>query len=249
MGSPNTMYSGPPPPYTYASITNGSSQPGYISPPESTTRRSTREEEKTSPRKSLPSIQEALADSKGLPPLSATSHQSSLPTPSTTLSQHFPEAPKGPSNPFSAPTFRDNPFSLNSSTSSIPPDLRSKEFLSAPPPQSPRSAIPPSFHSGPTVAANSTFGPRHEPSQIPRSPDIDHSQHSYQTLTRPSFPSGYREDSFQFSGSSLGHESRHSYNRPDGPYESTVKRHIGVHEAEADLTEVSVDAMPHSPGD
>ena len=60
-----SMYSGPPPPYSSAPSATGSMTglSGYISPPESTTRRSTRDE-KDSPdiRKSLPSIHEALAD-------------------------------------------------------------------------------------------------------------------------------------------------------------------------------------------
>src|ERR1700761_4422102 len=89
LASPTTsMYSGPPPPYSCGPSTAGSASglSGYISPPESTTRRSTRDE-KESPdlRKSLPSIHEALADksmsfSATLP---GSSQLQSLPTPST----------------------------------------------------------------------------------------------------------------------------------------------------------------------
>lgn len=239
MGSPNTVYAGPPPPYSYVPNTNGSIHAGYISPPESTTRRSTREEEKPSPRKSLPSIHEALGESKALPPFSATSQHPSLSTPSTAMSQHFPDAPKGPSNPFSAPSFRENPFVSHPGCAPAPPDLPAKEPSSIHPAQSPRSSLLPSFHSGPTVSASSTFANRAEPPQQPRSPGTDPSRPNFPSFSRPP-PSSYRDEPFQFSGSSSAHESRPSFNRiPEPAYDSTIKRHIDVHEAARDLTEVN----------
>lgn len=207
--------------------------------------------EKTSPRKSLPSIHEALGEGKGLPPLTTPSHHPSLstPTPSTTLSQQFPEGPRGPSNPFSAPSFREppfreNPFSTQQPPSSASSDLRSKEFMSTHlPPQSPRSAVPPPFHSGPTVSANSSFTPRAEPPQPPRSPDIDSTRQNFSTMARQSV-STYRDDPYQYPSSSVGHDSRPPYNRgPEPPYDNTIKRHIGVHEAAKDLGDVSASQI------
>jgi hypothetical protein len=114
MGSPNTVHSGPPPPYSYppsaaASNLSNHAMSGYISPPEST-RRSTREEERHSPpRKSLPSIHEALGGDRALP-FTGSSQPAPGSTPSSALTQNFPDGPKGPSNPFSAPPIREHPF-------------------------------------------------------------------------------------------------------------------------------------------
>lgn len=248
MGSPTTSYSGPPPPYSYApsatSSTHGHGLSGYISPPESTTRRSTREDEKPSPgRRSLPSIHEALGGERSLP-FSGGSQQGASSTPSTAVAQNFPEAPRGPSNPFSAPSFRDNPFTSQSQSNPPPPppppaaDLRSKESVSFPHPASPRTTAPSTFHTGPL--ASSTFKTRPDP-QAPHSPP-----HSDQQRQPYSFPptaklstSNYNGDSFQFSGSSNLNEQRPSFARgPEPSYDHTIKRHIDVHEAAKDLNEV-----------
>ncbi|KAI9873219.1 MAG: hypothetical protein M1830_000685 [Pleopsidium flavum] len=111
--SPTTMYSGPPPPYSYSSSTASSvtGLAGYISPPES---RRTSENDKdppTSHRHSLPSIHEALAADQPLsyaaPPSasalpSQNHHPASILTPTTPIPRSHPEtSPQGPPNPFS----------------------------------------------------------------------------------------------------------------------------------------------------
>lgn len=230
MGSPNTVYSVPPPPYSYSNNTT-SSQGGYISPPESTTRRSTREEDKPpAPRNSLPSIHEALGADKSLP-FSATSQHAPTSTPSTAISTHFPEAPKGPSNPFSAPSFRDNPFS----TQSHPiPDPRPKDSYATA--TSPRTTNPPNFHSGPLASVSSSF----QRGEAPRSPHLEQSRqsHIYPPTSHP--PSAAYGDSYSAPAPANYHDSRPPYPRMSEPsYEHTVKRHIDVHEAARDLNDVS----------
>lgn len=106
--SPSTMYSGPPPPYSYPSSTTSSvhgGHGGYITPVEP---RKT-EEEKEPPaahRQSLPSIQEALGSGNEAP-LSITSLLSKpsalqIPdsnhnqSPTTTIARPYPETSRGP---------------------------------------------------------------------------------------------------------------------------------------------------------
>ncbi|KAL2008242.1 hypothetical protein VTN00DRAFT_8224 [Thermoascus crustaceus] len=126
--SPTTMYSGPPPPYSYASSTASSvpPQPGYISPPDS---RRTIEDEKEPPqtqpqRQSLPSIHEALGNDNPLPypgppssgpPSQSTHHPPPPPLPSNLISRPSAEGPPGPPNPFSngsssTPFLRESSF-------------------------------------------------------------------------------------------------------------------------------------------
>ena len=253
-GSPSAAYSGPPPPYTYSASGPGSNPglSGYISPPESTTRRSTREDEKSSPgRKSLPSIHEALGD-KSLP-FSAGSQHGPGSTPSTAVTQNFPEAPKGPSNPFSAPSFRETSFSTQPQTNPpAPPDLRSNPpFTSStvaeprpfPPPASPRTSAPSSFHANPL--ASSTFNARVEP-QPPRSPPhIEQSRppYSFPPIQKPP-PSTYSNEPYQFAAASNLHEQRPPFPQgPDASYDHTIKRHIDVHEAAKDLSDVSTEFL------
>ncbi|KAL2222640.1 hypothetical protein M432DRAFT_12561 [Thermoascus aurantiacus ATCC 26904] len=118
--SPTTMYSGPPPPYSYASSTASSAPPqsGYISPPDS---RRTIDDEKEQPppqpqpqpqpqRQSLPSIHEALgSDSLSFPPppppssgppSQSTHHPPPPPLQSSLLPRPSTEGPSGPPNPF-----------------------------------------------------------------------------------------------------------------------------------------------------
>ena len=93
--SPSTMYSGPPPPYSYPSSTTASSISGlngYISPPES---RRTSDDDKEPPQppqappipslQSLPSIHEALGGDQPLPYTSVA--------PPANLAQSLPTAP------------------------------------------------------------------------------------------------------------------------------------------------------------
>lgn len=108
--SPTTIYSGPPPSYSYASTvtTSAPAQSGYISPVEAPRAAVKDEKEATGPRQSLPSISEALGTNKAMafaPPVTTTqstasSHQPLL-TPSSAVGHSFPEGPIGPSNPFS----------------------------------------------------------------------------------------------------------------------------------------------------
>ena len=123
--SPSTMYSGPPPPYSYPSSTASSvtGLAGYISPPES---RRTSENDKEPPpthRQSLPSIHEALAADQSLsytaappaPALSSQGHHSAPTlTPTTPIPRSHPAtSPQGPPNPFS----HGQPLGLYSSQS------------------------------------------------------------------------------------------------------------------------------------
>ncbi|MCJ1233503.1 hypothetical protein MMC14_001461 [Varicellaria rhodocarpa] len=113
-----SLYSGPPPPYSYPSSTASSvvGLTGYISPPKS---RRTSDDDKDAPppskpqpphRQSLPSIHEALGSNKSLPYTSTTTQSVSSPqtphpdpirTPSTPIPRSHPEAVlQGPPNPF-----------------------------------------------------------------------------------------------------------------------------------------------------
>jgi hypothetical protein len=237
MSSPSTVYSGPPPPYSYGPPAAPSNQPGYISPPESTTRRSTREDEKPSPaRNSLPSIHEALGSERSLPPFSASSQQGAGSAPSTAMSANFPEPPRGPSNPFSAPTFRDNPFSSHpQSNPPPPPDLRTRESASFQPPPSPHTS---SYHAAPL--ANSTFNKRseHQPSHSSPQEESQRQSFSFPPVSRPP-PTTQNGDPFHFSAVSSGPEPRPPFARgPESSYDHTIKRHIDVHEAARDLNDV-----------
>ena len=255
LGSPTTVYSGPPPPYSYAPSTTASTTglSGYISPPESTTRRSTRDE-KDSPngRQSLPSIHEALGD-KSLPfgtPLSATAPQHPGSTPSTAVTQNFPEAPKGPANPFSQPppTFRENPFSTQHQPVPPPPPPEPQQTKPAFTPVSQESRPPASQSyaqpSSPRSVAPSTFRPAFSAvneSAAPHSPV--HPEQPRQSYSFPSLsnqpPTGYTSEPYHFSSSSKYQDQRTPFPRgPDLSYGDTVKRHLDVFDAELGLNEV-----------
>ena len=110
LSNPTTIYTGPPPPYSYVSTvtTPAPVQSGYTSPPEPARPAAKDEKEPVGPRHSLPSISEALGQDKAMafaPPVTTTqstapSHQPLL-TPSSVVGHSFPEGPAGPSNPFS----------------------------------------------------------------------------------------------------------------------------------------------------
>lgn len=244
MSSPSAAYSGPPPPYSYAPAASGSKQglSGYISPPESTTRRSTREDDKPSPaRNSLPSIHEALGGERSLP-FSAGSQAGANSAPSTAITANFPDAPKGPSNPFSAPSFRDNPFSSHPQPNPpAPPDLRSRESASFPQPPSPRTAAPSSYH----PMTGSSFNGRSEQQQTAHSPshqEANRQSYGFPPISKPP-TSAYNSEPFHFSGSANVPEPTPSFARgPEPSYDHTIKRHIDVHEAAKDLNDVLVPA-------
>ena len=251
-----TNFSGPPPPYSYApaTIAPATGHNGYMSPPESTTRRSTRDENlKDSPptRQSLPSIHEALGD-KSLPftaPLSATTPQHHGSTPTTAVTQSFPEGPKGPSNPFSQPppTFRENPFSATSQPvpPPPPPDIQQSKPAFTPISQESRPPVSQSFaHPASPRSAPSVFRPNfnsHNESAPPHSPV--HPEHSRQSYSFPSLsnqgPSGYTSEPYRFSSNSKYQDQRPPFPRgPDMSYGDTVKRHLDVFDAELGLNDV-----------
>jgi hypothetical protein len=234
--SPNTIYSGPPPPYTYSSsVGSAPGMPGYISPPESTTRRSTKDEKESPVRNSLPSIQEALGA-----PLSAQHPPGS--TPSTAITQHFPEAPRGPSNPFSQPppTFRDSSFPgqappASNSTLEMPPKPAAP--MGFPQQPSPRSAGQSAFHSSQllgssfsnTVEAPRPRSPPPAPAEAPRQP------YAFSSLDSRN---GYSNEPYQFTAGSKLPDARSGLPRAQEPYGDTVKRHLEVFDAELGLNEV-----------
>ncbi|KAJ9602292.1 hypothetical protein H2200_013147 [Cladophialophora chaetospira] len=266
LASPTTsMYSGPPPPYSHAPSTAGSASGpcGYISPPESTTRRSTRDE-KESPdlRKSLPSIHEALAD-KSMPfpaKLPGASQHQSLPTPSTAVASSFSEGPKGPMNPFSqpagVPVLRDvfagppkpasTPTEAQTSTSAFPP-------VSAPDPRQPVSqhfGYPGSPHPSqasafrPSSLANTSFNNHNEvpPPKSPRTYDPTRQQMPFPAFSNPD-TSNYTpaNEPFRFSAGPKPEEARAAFPKPgtETQYSDTVKRHLDVWDATMGLNDIS----------
>ena len=124
-----TVYSGPPPPYSYPSSATSSAPPaasGYISPPDSRPAQDDKEQQSAG-RQSLPSIHEALGGDKSIPystpvsalppppPVSQQPHTPSHSAPTSAMSQSLPEAPPGPPNPFSqgpgsTSFLRENPY-------------------------------------------------------------------------------------------------------------------------------------------
>lgn len=259
-----TMYSGPPVPYSCAPSASGSGSgpSGYISPPESTTRRSTRDErESPGLRKSLPSIHEALGDrSLSLPgPLSASSQHQPLPTPSTAGGSSFPDGPKGPVNPFSQPTaappvLRDvfpphqngsGPVEAQSgksvfsaATGADPRQPVSQHFGY---PGSPRSNAAPSFRS--SALANTSFTNHNEPPPA-RSPQIY--EQSRQPYPFPQFGNSNAPsyapapEPFQFSAGSKPDDQRGPYVKApnDIQYSEAVKRQFEVLDSELGFNEV-----------
>ena len=257
-----SMYSGPPPPYTCAPSTAGSTSglSGYISPPESTTRRSTRDE-KESPdlRKSLPSIHEALAD-KSMPfpaTLPGAPQHQSLPTPSTAVAPSFSEGPRGPTNPFSqpagVPALRDafsGPAMLTSTPTEIQPLKSSFPWVSAPDPRqsvsqhfgypgSPRLQQPSIFRSA--SLTNTSFTSHNELPQDkpPRNYEPSIQQMPFPATSNPGsshFPP--TSEPFQFSAGPKPEEQRGPFVKPGNEYSDTVKRHLEVFDAELGLNEV-----------
>ena len=113
LASPS-IYSGPPPPYSYPSSTTSSvvgGVNGYISPPES--RRNTDEEKEPVPlpkQQSLPSIHETFGKDQHIPISSLLSKSSSVSQTQTT-SQHSPTSPISRSKPDFTPTRAPASFS------------------------------------------------------------------------------------------------------------------------------------------
>jgi len=248
MSSPPTTYSGPPPPYSSAasSSNTGQSMSGYISPPESSSRRSTRDE-KDSPRGAnlLPSISEALKSTDMAPPSQAFPSTSA---PGATAGQIFGEAPKGPGNPFSQPSAPAS--ALRSSISSMSDSNVIKTV--PPPPTPPDNRQPPLLNivgsprpSGTQPRLSGNLPPTNAPPDSPF-------RSSYATeATRPGypFPDYYVQqaslqqpsstDAFNLEHHSKTDEPRNLYVKSEPrPYNETVKRHLDVYDAELALNEV-----------
>ncbi|KIX07564.1 uncharacterized protein Z518_02217 [Rhinocladiella mackenziei CBS 650.93] len=267
LASPTTtMYSGPPPPYSCASSTAGSASglSGYISPPESTTRRSTRDD-KDSPglRKSLPSIHEALADNSiSFPaPLSSSSQHQSLATPSTAVGQSFTEGPRRPVNPFSQPSsgppvLRDvfagthksasGPVDTQTTRSSMSagtaPDPRQPASQHFSYPTSPRSHPPSSFRSSSLTNTSFNNHNEHPPARSPQAYEQPRPPFPFPQIANPA-PSNYppAHEPFQFSAGQKPEDTRGPHPRPDSDihYSDTVKRHLDVFDTEMGLNEIS----------
>ncbi|KIX93831.1 uncharacterized protein Z520_10456 [Fonsecaea multimorphosa CBS 102226] len=248
-----SMYSGQPQPYSCAPSTAGSvtGVSGYISPPESTTRRSTRDE-KESPdlRKSLPSIHEALGD-KSMPFSGSSQHQ--LPTPSAAVGPSFSDGPKGPVNPFSqpapsVPALRDV-FSAPQMTASTPTEPQTAKPPFPPPsvpapdprqpvsqtfgyPGSPSSQQPSNFRSA--SLANTTFTNHNEAAtgRSPQTYEPPRQQQAFPPFSNPTSSNALTSTNevFQFTaGSKPANEV---------PYNEAVKRHLEVFDAELGINEI-----------
>ncbi|KAI1614372.1 hypothetical protein EDD36DRAFT_418207 [Exophiala viscosa] len=258
-----TMCSGPPQPFSYAPSTAGSASglSGYISPPESTTRRSTRDE-KESPglRKSLPSIHEALGDrSMSLSgSLSAGSQQQQQPlsTPSTAVGQTFPDGPRGPANPFSQsqappPALRDV---FGTTQKPIPAPLEKPPIPNTDPrqpvsqhfgyPGSPRAHPPPAFRS--TSLTNTSFANynEHAPATSPQAYEPAKQAYPFPHTNKPaSLNIPPPHEPVQFGAEGKNDLQRSAYPRAEeaqfSEFSETVKRHLDVFDAELGFNEIN----------
>lgn len=244
--SPPTTYSGPPPPYSSAVSVNSSIQgmSGYISPPESSSRRSTRDDQE-SPKgaTSLPSISEALQRAE------MTSSQSYAATsaPNSAVAQNFADAPRGPGNPFSQPTAPAS--ALRPSFTTVPESSPVKTVPPPPAPPDTRQPPPTSTIGSPTPTSASHHRPSGPLSAT--TPQLDPPRSSYSTdSTRPGYPfPDYpplhgsvvppSSSSFHFEHHGKVDDSRNPFVKPDSvPYKETVKRHLDIYDAELALNEV-----------
>ena len=259
--SPTTIYSGPPPPYSYASTvtTPAPVQTGYISPPEPPRPTATEEKEVTGPRQSLPSISEALGQDKAMafaPPIMTTqttapSHQPLL-TPSSAVGHSFAEGPVGPSNPFSQPSstgssLRDHGY--RNETDSIGPSFSNLNATEPRPQHSQSFGAPrsPKFNPGltnpslPNISASLSNG--HGPSAgspgshaAYRSP-FGFSHQGPNPQVSPFTPT---TDPFRAAPSTQFDEQKR-FNLKGGygqSYGDSIKRHLEVFDAQMALQEV-----------
>lgn len=259
--SPTAIYSGPPPPYSYApSTTESVHHPtsGYFSPPPSSTRRSIRDDKellsaKTLP--SLPSLHEALGGDKsisfpGPPPVTQQTAPGSAPA--TAVGQTFPDAPRGPTNPFSHITapppvttnysqpepYTSKPATTSTFSSDLPPPV---SHVPQPYAQSPqisnnahRSSVG-SFSSGtrPFEASNANTSYSAETSQQGSGFRDYHAQSSVRQAQPPPTP-------FTFEPPSKIESGRNPFvqNSSQQSYHETVKRSLEGFDAELALNEV-----------
>lgn len=246
MTSPSTSYSGPPPPYSSSnSISNG--MPGYISPPESNSRRSTRDD-KESPVGStlLPSISEALKSAEASTPVQSHGVHSA---PGSATVSSFTDAPRGPGNPFSQPAVPASALrSSFSSTSGIPDSSLSKAI--PPPPVPPDSMQPPALNplnsprqrltnSRPSISSgvaplDTSYRSSHQ--SEPARPGYPFSDHHASHAPSTPLPS----TAFTFEHHGKSEEVRNPFAKPPEhiAYGETVKRHLDVFDAALALNEV-----------
>ena len=253
--SPTSVYSGPPPPYSYtSSVTSsgpGQTGTGYISPPEPV-RPSVKEDKE--PRQSLPSISEALGPDKPMafsaPVTTAplVAHQS-MPTPSSAVGHSFPEAPVGPSNPFSQSSVSGPSKRDHNMRDDLEPNAPGFSTLNATEPRPQPSQVfgvsrSPKFSSGPsnTPMHNMTNGHGSaitSPSTYPpyRSPFAFSTQAS-----NPPPPSTYTSSSDPFRTTHPTHldgQKGFIAKAPYGQsYGESVKRHLDVFDTQIALQEV-----------
>ena len=264
----NSQYSGPPPPYSYASSLVGHAPtiPAYISPPE--TARPTVRDEKDFPhsQQSLPSIQEALGGQDKIMAFAtpvtsahnAPSFHQSLPTPSSAGRSSFPEPPSGPSNPFSqpppinllarepvAPREVEAPtaaFAMINSTE--PRSQTSQGFGMARSPGFSTSFIPPGYSS-----IHRPQPPHHGSTPAPSPRNLGHHRSSFAFSTQMSNPPASKfpstGDAARYNPTSRFDEAQafHPHSGVGTSYGESVKRHLDVFDTELALNEV-LSAMP-----
>lgn len=268
--SPTTMYSGPPPPYSYPSSTVSSAPPGsgYISPPES---RRTTEDEKEGPasqRQSLPSIQEALSGDKPISYSnssslnsnpSATSRPPYL-TPAASTSRSFPEGPSGPSNPFShplppTPSQHETPY-IQPTSHPLPVRSESEASRAPFPPLSSGDPRPPTLNTFP-FSKSPHLNTGSVPHSLPQAhsslgSDIGPGPSSSPRPGAPTYPNQFPYQPHPSSATSSAYgppsweydERRKGFSRsgPEPPYSDSVKRHLDIYESEMALSDVRVFA-------
>lgn len=238
--SPTSAYSLPPPPYS-AGGSKPQSLSGYMSPAQSTSRRSTRDE-KESPlgTTSLPSISEALKSTEmNSTPQSYT--QQSIPAPNPL--PNIANAPRGPGNPFSQ--------SANGTSTMRPPFFSgidaSNTITSLPPPPVPpdNRTLPSALVSSPRLSTSSirsstshhSGGPAHESIfPPPFSGDSPSRSYSYSELAAKSAA----QKTPHIKQKSKLDDPHTSFNKttPPRPYHETIKRHLEVYDAELALKEL-----------
>lgn len=238
ISSPTSMYLGPPPPYSSAPAPSVASYGtvGYVSPPQSTSRRSTRDEkEPLAGRTSLPSLSEALALKNGTQVFSTNSSIAPF-------SQLFGDAPKGPGNPFSQPK-----MSTASTVNAANHTGLSVAVSDAP--VLPPSASTTDNRSSLTSLLASPALPH--PDALTR--DVKQESVTFRSSFAPDYPTGSfpfadvhasqlptpARSTFTFEQNGKFEDSRNPFKAPATThYGDTVKRHLDIYEAELSLNEV-----------
>jgi hypothetical protein len=256
--SPTTIYSGPPPLYSYPSTATTAAplQTGYISPPEQPRPTIKEENESGGPRQSLPSISEALGQDKAMafaPPITTTQPtappQQPLLTPSSAVGHSFPDGPIGPSNPFSQPSatapslrdhgYRNDPDAAGSGFSNLnSTEARAPHSQSFGMPRSPKlnanAQLPTLSGSLPNGHGTSAGSPNsHPPYRSPFGPSHPASNPQSSTFTATNDPF-HPAPSTQFNDQKR-FNSKSGYGQS---YGESVKRHLEVFDTQMALQEV-----------